>query len=65
MALIGIAVNVESPGQDLLSRPRRVVPLGIPPQCRRAGVHLDIVGLSEVERQPGGVAADFALGSAE
>ena len=65
MALIGIAVNVEPPGQDLLPRPRRVVPLGVPPQRRRTGIDLDVLGPGEMERQAGGVAADLTLGSAE
>jgi hypothetical protein len=44
MALVGIALNVESPGQDLLPRSRRVVPLGVPPQRRRTGIDLDVFG---------------------
>jgi hypothetical protein len=65
MALVGIAINVESPGQDLLPRPGRVVPLGVSPQSRRAGVDLDVFGPGEMERQAGGIATDLALGSAE
>src|SRR5215203_2577711 len=61
MPLIGIPIDDETPTQHQLARRRRVVLLGIAPQCGGARICLDVLGAGEMKGQPGSVTADLAV----